>query len=132
MRFCSIGEPQGNNVEYLLDTKMEGRGELSINVVLAAADLEYGSLQRLKRFISLFIGFIMNMPIHLLRFHPFAPESCLHVTDDEETNAYYNIENLGANYERYNDEQQSFGHPDEVNALNASQICQNSVGSSPS
>ena len=83
VRFRRRGESQASNVEKLVNTVVDARGEESLSEFVITADRGYGKMSMIpslarKEINSLLrkpLGFIFIMPEHLLRCHPFAGAS---------------------------------------------------------
>lgn len=86
VRFRRRGENQARNVEQLLKSFTSGHGQLSLRRIIASADRGDGYLKLLKSFLSRATSGVMIMPSHLLKCHPFEPESSFNVNrDDDDT-----------------------------------------------
>ena len=75
VRFRRRGESQASNVEKLVRTVVDARGEESLSGFVFTADRGYGKMSMIAFLARKGIGFIFIMPEHLLRCHPFVGAS---------------------------------------------------------
>ena len=75
VRFRRRGESQACNVEKLVNTVVDARGEESLSGFVITADRGKGKMKMIPSLARKGIGFIFIMPEHLLRCHPFAGAS---------------------------------------------------------
>jgi hypothetical protein len=68
-------EAQADGVSKLIESLMEGRGELSSKGLIVTADRGYGKAALLETLRDKGIGCMFVMPQHLLKCHPFVASS---------------------------------------------------------
>lgn len=75
VRFRRRGESQTENVEKLINSIVDERGESSLSGFVVTADRGYGKISMIPSLATRGVGFVFIMPQHLIRCHPFVARS---------------------------------------------------------
>ena len=84
VRFRRREETQASCVASMIDALLEGRGERHLSGFTVTVDRGYGKLSTLTSLFIRGINYILIMPDHILKCHPFVRSSFPDVTRNEE------------------------------------------------
>jgi YqaJ-like viral recombinase domain len=83
VRFRRRGRTQSDNVNQLLSSILESRGEQSFHGFTITADRGYAKMSLVKQLLKYDLGVVLIMPEHLVACHPFVGKSYLRVGRDD-------------------------------------------------